>query len=412
MKGSWAYNERSNMRKRALKKAMYHIVIFEKTNEVEVVPSEWISGEECMWPPNKVDVVKAIKSQEQPGEDWKPHRARVIFTSNDYNEARLKLPEAVLHTNLGTDEEDYPIKHKRRRMSKNILFPGEEEDEVEHVFPKAKPWKKKTTGAAYSKGPRVPQPAPERPRVPQPAPERPRVLQPAPVRPRVPQPAPERPRVPQPAPERPRVLQPAPVRPRVPQPAPERPRVLQLAPVRPRVPQPAPERPRVPQPAPARPRVPQPAPARPRVPQPAPALQQNILTNQEMMMDQMKIIFTTVQGLKSATEEDIGVEPNLLPLADPQSIENLEERLRNSPDLKNQLKNGLALNGGGDIKECGKRCSGQEYEHARHKWEDWLPALVIAVRRNRLTCDATDQEIETKIKKMASKCTRSQWREN
>ncbi|MEQ2186859.1 hypothetical protein GOODEAATRI_033163, partial [Goodea atripinnis] len=26
--------------------------------------------------------------------------------------------------------------------SKNILFPGEDEDEVEHVFPKAKPWKK------------------------------------------------------------------------------------------------------------------------------------------------------------------------------------------------------------------------------------------------------------------------------
>ncbi|MEQ2166386.1 hypothetical protein GOODEAATRI_027463 [Goodea atripinnis] len=38
--------------------------------------------------------------------------------------------------------------------------------------------------------------------------------------------------------------------------------------------------------------------------------------------------------------------------------------------------------------------------------------VLAAVRRNRLTCDATDQEIETKIKKMASKCTRSQWREN
>ncbi|MED6268191.1 hypothetical protein CHARACLAT_019880 [Characodon lateralis] len=68
------------------------------------------------------------------------------------------------------------------------------------------------------------------------------------------------------------------------------------------------------------------------------SLLRNILTNQEMMMDQMKIHFTTVQGLKSATEEDIGVEPNLLPLADPQSVENLEERLRNSPDLKNQLR--------------------------------------------------------------------------
>lgn len=33
-------------------------------------------------------------------------------------------------------------------------------------------------------------------------------------------------------------------------------------------------------------------------------------------MDQMKIIFTTVHGLKSVAEEEIGVEPHLLPLAD------------------------------------------------------------------------------------------------
>lgn len=54
-------------------------------------------------------------------------------------------------------------------------------------------------------------------------------------------------------------------------------------------------------------------------------------------MDQMKIIFKTVRGLKSVAEEEIGVEPNLLPLGDRQSVENLEEQLRNSPDLKNQL---------------------------------------------------------------------------
>lgn len=56
-----------------------------------------------------------------------------------------------------------------------------------------------------------------------------------------------------------------------------------------------------------------------------------MLTNQEIMLDQMKIIFTTVQGLKSVAEEEIGVEPNLLPLADRQSVENLDKRLRNSP---------------------------------------------------------------------------------
>lgn len=64
--------------------AMYCSVIFEKTNEMEVVPATWVSGEECMWPPNKVDV-KATKSQEQPGAGWKPYRIRVTFTSSKYN---------------------------------------------------------------------------------------------------------------------------------------------------------------------------------------------------------------------------------------------------------------------------------------------------------------------------------------
>uniref|UniRef100_A0A1A8ENN8 Uncharacterized protein n=1 Tax=Nothobranchius korthausae TaxID=1143690 RepID=A0A1A8ENN8_9TELE len=96
-------------------KEMYHIVIFEKTNEVEVVPSRWVSGEECMWP-HKTDVVKVMKTQEQPGADWIPFRSRVLFTSDDYSEARRKLPDAVLHTDLGTDGEDSPVKPKRRRV--------------------------------------------------------------------------------------------------------------------------------------------------------------------------------------------------------------------------------------------------------------------------------------------------------
>lgn len=63
---------------------MYHIVIFEKTNEVEVVPAKWVKGDECMWPPGKVDVVKATKNQEIPGEGWSPYIVRIIYTSCKY----------------------------------------------------------------------------------------------------------------------------------------------------------------------------------------------------------------------------------------------------------------------------------------------------------------------------------------
>lgn len=60
---------------------MYHIVVFDDTNEVEVVPSVWINNGECMWPPHKTDVAKSVKSQECPGDGWKSHKARIIFTS-------------------------------------------------------------------------------------------------------------------------------------------------------------------------------------------------------------------------------------------------------------------------------------------------------------------------------------------
>lgn len=60
---------------------MFHIVVFDNTNEVEVVPSIWMKNGECMWPPNKTDVAKAVKLQECPGDEWKPHKARIVFTS-------------------------------------------------------------------------------------------------------------------------------------------------------------------------------------------------------------------------------------------------------------------------------------------------------------------------------------------
>ena len=58
---------------------MYHIVIFESTNEVEVVPSNWVNGQVCMWPPT--NVMRAIKNGEQPGEGWNAYTIRVIFTA-------------------------------------------------------------------------------------------------------------------------------------------------------------------------------------------------------------------------------------------------------------------------------------------------------------------------------------------
>lgn len=117
---------------------MFHIVVFDKTNEVEVVPSIWIKNGECLWPPNKTDIAKAVRLQDCPGDEWKAHKARIIFTSHDYNEARRKLPQAVEQTDVGSDEGNSPRAFKRKRMPKNNLLPGEDDSETESIVKEKK----------------------------------------------------------------------------------------------------------------------------------------------------------------------------------------------------------------------------------------------------------------------------------
>lgn len=71
-----------------------------------------------------------------------------------------------------------------------------------------------------------------------------------------------------------------------------------------------------------------------------------------MMMDQLRIIFKTLQGMKATDEAEIGLDRNLLPVKDVSSLQNLEEQLQSIPDLQKQLVNTLALKGGTDIREC------------------------------------------------------------
>ncbi|XP_016522871.1 uncharacterized protein LOC103132428 [Poecilia formosa] len=81
---------------------MYHIVVFEDTNEVEVTAATWAEDGSCMRP--------------SAAAGWMPDGVRAIFTSNDYHEVRWELPEAVKSSDTATDD-DSPIKPKRRRIS-------------------------------------------------------------------------------------------------------------------------------------------------------------------------------------------------------------------------------------------------------------------------------------------------------
>lgn len=54
-------------------------------------------------------------------------------------------------------------------------------------------------------------------------------------------------------------------------------------------------------------------------------------------MDQLRIIFKTLQGIKSTDEAEIGLDQTLLPLKDVISLQNLEEQLQSSPDFRKKL---------------------------------------------------------------------------
>ncbi|KAL7391052.1 hypothetical protein ABVT39_003521 [Epinephelus coioides] len=60
----------------------YHIVSFEETAEVEVVPALWVNDGVCQWPPYKREgVQRAIKNQQEPDPTWALYNARVLYTA-------------------------------------------------------------------------------------------------------------------------------------------------------------------------------------------------------------------------------------------------------------------------------------------------------------------------------------------
>ncbi|XP_016107651.1 uncharacterized protein [Sinocyclocheilus grahami] len=80
---------------------MYHIVSFVDTEEVEVVPVIWVKSGVCLWPPYKGErVQRAAKCLEQPQESWSAYKVKIMYATNNYSEACRKLPLAEQQTDL------------------------------------------------------------------------------------------------------------------------------------------------------------------------------------------------------------------------------------------------------------------------------------------------------------------------
>ncbi|XP_067100694.1 uncharacterized protein [Osmerus mordax] len=121
---------------------MFHIVDFisAEKKETEVVPSSWVQDGMSYWPPysSTERCTRAVKRQETPDETWGLFDVNIRYTRDTYEEARQKLPMAVVQSDMQTEEEedDRPAYMKRKGMGRNtqIFSDTESEDEPSAKF--------------------------------------------------------------------------------------------------------------------------------------------------------------------------------------------------------------------------------------------------------------------------------------
>ncbi|XP_014829459.1 PREDICTED: uncharacterized protein LOC106908037 [Poecilia mexicana] len=342
---------------------MYHIVVFEDTNEVEVTAATWAEDGSCMRP--------------SAAAGWMPDGVRAIFTSN--NEVRWELPEAVKSSDTATDD-DSPIKPKRRRM-----------------LPPFCPISiKMSTLCPISIEPSTLCPISTEPSTLCPISIRPSTLCPISIRPST--------------------LCPISIRPSTLCPISIKPQPICLISIR--LPPFCPISIRLP---PFCPFSIEPPPFFQIIMLWLmfslmasfyfTALLKNILINQEFMMNQIKIIHKEIKGLYTTSSDELLLK--LFPLNNRQSVEDMEAELHENPELQEQLSTALALRGGGSLSECVGRIMTALLTHSLSKQINWrgvngkmgfqhlqIKKLVtVAVRRNQLTSMETDRDIDLAITK-------------
>ncbi|XP_040067125.1 uncharacterized protein LOC115320467 isoform X4 [Ixodes scapularis] len=92
---------------------MYAIVEFTLTQEVEIVPCTWVTGNKCLWPKVSTDkAVKLVRKGGPPGPGFSEFEVTVKGLFNSYEEGRSKLERSRFTSDLSDEE----IRPKRRRF--------------------------------------------------------------------------------------------------------------------------------------------------------------------------------------------------------------------------------------------------------------------------------------------------------
>ncbi|XP_030608516.1 uncharacterized protein LOC115796315 isoform X2 [Archocentrus centrarchus] len=144
------------------------------------------------------------------------------------------------------------------------------------------------------------------------------------------------------------------------------------------------------------------------------AILRRLVTNQELIMEQLKIITLTlskVQGQPGGGEEVL--EKDIFPLKDISTLLAVEKRVREEADFKQKMITALSVIGGVNIKDTVWRIMKNIFTNSLAKQLNWRgvngktafhslqlkDVIAGTVRRNHLTATATEQEVETFIKR-------------
>ncbi|KAL7395957.1 hypothetical protein ABVT39_026170 [Epinephelus coioides] len=89
----------------------FAVVIFLKANTVDAVPTNWIErtqkGLYCYWPKPDKNVTAKVKRREIPDKErWTRDSVRILKFTDTYAEAREKVKEAIVTSNLDSVEEE------------------------------------------------------------------------------------------------------------------------------------------------------------------------------------------------------------------------------------------------------------------------------------------------------------------
>ncbi|XP_018572378.1 uncharacterized protein LOC108911826 isoform X2 [Anoplophora glabripennis] len=114
-------------------KTSWTIVKFDQEDSVEAVPSTWIVGNSCYWPPttNQERITSAIRRHDIPSTCWPQHKISLLKNAvfDNYTEARQKTKIAEYSSDLNEEISSRKIRCRKGQSSSETSS----EDEIQTI---------------------------------------------------------------------------------------------------------------------------------------------------------------------------------------------------------------------------------------------------------------------------------------